>query len=304
MINFGAINIPFNPYIIDFGPFLLSWHGFFTFVAVAAAVILTVRWGRKEGLDGDAILSISVWCIIGGIIGARILHVIDYWELTYSHDLLKIFKVWEGGIAIFGAIIGGFIFGSGYILIRNAGWFLNLWGKYFGFAGEPEKAPLPSVGRLADIAAPALLLAMAIGRLGDIINGEHFATYTTLPWGVVYSHIDSTAVGRAASHPAVAYELIMDLAIFAVIWPLRNRLRPDGMVFVLYGALYSMGRFFISFLRVEDNTYFGGALNEAQIVSLVVILITVPLLVYKAQFVRQGSRRRTAARRAASTSDE
>ena len=294
MSTLGAINIPFSPNIIDFGPFLLSWHGFFTFVAVATAVILTVRWGRKEGLDGDAILSISVWCIIGGIVGARVLHVIDFWSL-YSADPVRIFTVWQGGIAIFGAILGGFVFGAAYILIRNSGWFLAFWGKFLRFAGEPEKAPLPSVGRLADVAAPALLIAMAIGRIGDIINGEHWAKFTDLPWGVVYSHIDSPGAYRAASHPAVAYELIMDLVILAVIWPLRNRLRPDGMVFVLYGALYSIGRFFISFLRVEQNTYFGGALNEAQIVSLIVILIAVPLLVYRAQFVRAPSR--AAARR-------
>ena len=303
MTIFGAINIPFNPNIIDFGPFLLSWHGFFTFVAVATAVILTVRWGRKEGLDGDAILSVAVWCIIGGIVGARVLHVIDFWTL-YSSDPVRIFMVWQGGIAIFGAILGGFIFGAAYVLIRNSEWFLSLWGKYFRFAGEPERAPLPGVGRLADIAAPALLIAMAIGRLGDIINGEHWAKFTDLPWGVVYSHINSPGAYRPASHPAVAYELIMDLAIFAIIWPLRNRLRPNGMVFVLYGALYSIGRFFISFLRIESNTYFGGALNEAQIVSLVVIAVAVPLLVYRAQFVRPSGRSSAAQRNTASADEK
>ena len=285
----GAISIPFNPNIIDIGPFLLSWHGFLTFVAVATAVILTVRWGRREGLDGDAILSVAVWGIIGGIIGARVLHVIDFWSF-YGANPVSILQVWQGGIAIYGAILGGFVSASAYILIRNSRWFLNLWGKYFRFAGEPGKAPLPQIGRLADITAPALLIAMAIGRIGDIINGEHWAKFTDLPWGVVYTHLDSPGVTRAASHPAVAYELLFDLVVLAIIWPLRNRLRPHGMLFALYGALYSVGRFFLSFLRVEANTYFGGFLNEAQIVALVVIVIAIPLLVYKAQFVSPSHR--------------
>ena len=285
----GAISIPFNPNILDFGPFLLSWHGFLTFVAVAVAVILTVRWGRRAGMDGDAILAVAVWCIIGGIIGARLLHVIDFWSI-YAADPLRIVMVWTGGIAIFGAILGGFVGGAAYILIRNSNGFLNLWGKYFRFLGEPERAPLPGIGQLADVAAPALLIAMAIGRIGDVINGEHWATFTDLPWGVVYTHPDSPGYFRAASHPAVAYELLFDLALLAVIWPLRNRLRPPGMVFVLYGALYSIGRFFLSFLRVEQNTYFGGYLNEAQVVALIVIAIAVPLLVAKAQFVSPGRR--------------
>ena len=127
------------------------------------------------------------------------------------------------GIAIYGAILGGFAGGSSYVLIRNSNWFLALWGKYLRFAGEPQKAPLPSVGILADLAAPVLLIAMAIGRIGDVINGEHWAKFTDLPWGVVYTHLDSPGLSRAASHPAVAYELLFDLALLAIIWPLRNR---------------------------------------------------------------------------------
>jgi phosphatidylglycerol:prolipoprotein diacylglycerol transferase len=130
----GAIPIGIDPNIVDFGPFLLSWHGFFTFVAVAVAVYLVHRWGTREGMNSDALLSVSVWAIIGGIIGARILHIIDFWDDFYSHNPLSVLFVWQGGIAIFGAILGGFVGGSLYIIIRNSDWFLRLWGKYFRFA--------------------------------------------------------------------------------------------------------------------------------------------------------------------------
>ena len=129
---------------------------------------------------------------------------------------------------------------------------------------------------------------MAIGRIGDVINGEHFSHATALPWGVFYTHINSAGANRPVSHPAVVYEIILDLLILAIIWPLRNRLRPHGMVFVLYGALYAVGRFFVSFVRVETNSYFLG-INEAQIVSLSIMIIAIPLLVYKAQFVRPAA---------------
>ena len=295
MYILGAIPIGIDPNIISFGPFLLSWHGFLTFVAVAVAVYLVHRWGTREGLNSDGILSVSVWAIIGGIVGARLFHVIDYWGAVYQHNPLWALFIWQGGIAIFGAILGGFAGGSLYILVRNSDWFIKVWGKYFRFAGEPSKAPLPEIGRLADLAAPALLVAMAIGRIGDIINGEHLASFTNLPWGVVYTHPDSPALGRAASHPAVAYEMLFDLVVLLVIWPLRHRLWPPGMLFALYLALYSTGRFFLSFLREEFSSYFLG-LNEAQIVALAVVIVTVPLLVYKAQlvdpsFYRRGERR-------------
>ncbi|MDA0734441.1 MAG: prolipoprotein diacylglyceryl transferase [Chloroflexi bacterium] len=289
MVVFGTISIGMNPNIVSFGPFLLSWHGFLTFIAVATAVFLVHRWGTRDGMDSDAILSVAVWSIIGGIVGARVFHIIDFWDDFYQYNPISIIYVWQGGIAIFGALLGGFTGGALYIIIRNSDRFIALWGKAFRFAGEPNKAPLPSVGRLADISAPAVLIAMAIGRIGDVINGEHFSSFTNLVWGVIYTHPDSPALGRAASHPAVVYELIFDLLLVAAIWPLRNRLRPHGMFFALYLGLYSTGRFFISFLRQEFNSYFLG-LNEAQIVALLVVMVTIPLLVYKAQWVSANPR--------------
>ncbi len=292
----ASIGIGIDPNLINAGGFLLSWHGVFTFVAVAAAVFLVARWGTREGMVADVLYSASMWAIIGGIIGARALHVIDFWGELYQDDFIKVFRVWEGGIAIFGAISGGFVGGSLYLLIRNSAWFLALWRPFSFVFGEPNKADLPRIGHLADVTAPALLVAMAIGRIGDIINGEHWAKVSDLPWAVIYTHPDSPGAGRPPTHPAVAYELLFDLALLAALWPLRKRLRPHGMFFALYAATYSIGRFFISFLREEYNTYFWG-LNEAQIVALIVIIITVPLLVWKAQIVRPsggGARSRPA----------
>ena len=288
MVIPGIIGIGMDPILINAGPFIISWHGLFTFIAVATAVVLTVYWGKKEGMSADAVYSVSLWCIIGGIVGARVVHIIDFWGEIYQHDPVRLLYVWEGGIAIYGAILGGFIGGAIYITSRNSAWFLGVWGRYFRFMGEPERAPLPGVGHLADVTAPALLIAMAIGRLGDVINGEHFAKASDLPWAFVYTNPNSPGYLQPASHPAVLYELLFDLILVAIIWPFRHRLRPHGMFFVMYGALYSVGRFFLSFLRVEANQYFG-ILNQAQVLALLVILVAIPLLVYKAQFVRPTS---------------
>ena len=298
MFLFDSISIGINPNLID-AFFVLSWHGFLTFIAVAVSVFLVVRWGSKEGLNADAVYSVAVWCILGGVVGARVVHVIGTWDF-YQTDPARIFYVWQGGVAIYGAILGGFVGGAAYISVRNSAWFLALWGRYFRFLGEAKAAPLPGIGHLADIAAPAMLISQAIGRVGDIINGEHFANVSSLPWAVVYTHPNSPALGLPASHPAVAYELLMDLVILGVLWPLRKRFRPPGMFFALYLATYSMGRFFVSFLRAEFKEYVG--LNEAQIIALVVMVITIPLLVFKAQLVKtepvQPGRRGRSRRRA------
>ena len=132
----------------------------------------------------------------------------------------------------------------------------------------------------ADLAALGLILAQAIERIGDIINGEHISKVTSLPWGVSYTHLNSPAFGLPPTHPAVAYELLMDLIIFGVLLKLRRRIRPDGSLFLLYLTLYSTGRFFLSFLRLDSNTVFL-SLNQPQWIGLLVLVVAIPLLVFR-----------------------
>ena len=149
------------------------------------------------------------------------MHVVDYWSY-YSANPGSIFAFWEGGLAVWGGILGGAL--TALVFARITGLAL---------------APY------ADQIAPGLILAQAIGRIGDIINGEHFSTPTGLPWGIIYTHPNSPSYGLPPAHPAVAYELLMDLLIFGILWKLRGRFPPGGSLFMLYLALYSFGRFFL-----------------------------------------------------------
>ena len=145
------IEIPIGPNLIALSSFVLSWHGLFSFVAVATAVFLVGRWAPMRGVHPDDIYAIAVWAIIGGILGARAVHVVDNWSF-YQSSPSQIIAIWGGGIGLWGGILGGFLSGAIYAAIR--------------------KHP---VGVIADLAAPAVLFAQTIGRLGDIVNGEHCA---------------------------------------------------------------------------------------------------------------------------------
>ena len=258
------VEIEIGPYLVSAGSFILSWHGFFSFIAVASAVYLVGRWAPMRGVLADDVYSIAVWAIIGGVIGARLVHVVDNWGGFYQHNPTQIVAVWNGGIGIWGGILGGFIGGAAY-----AAW-----------ARHP-------IGVIADMTAPALLLVQAIGRLGDIVNGEHCAKATDLFFGFSWMNPESNVahcdngVGVAVQ-PVIAYEIVWNMLALLIVWRLRGRLKPDGMLFALYLALYAAGRFAITFAR-EDRVWTAG-LQEAHLIALIVLAVTIPLLAWKARF--------------------
>jgi phosphatidylglycerol:prolipoprotein diacylglycerol transferase len=238
------LEINLDPVLIQAGPLIITWHGFFTAVGVLAGISLAVKFGALVGYSEDDIMSVALWGVIGGIIGARLMHVIDQWEF-YARDPLMILRINEGGLAIFGTVVGGPLGGAIYA-----------WRRGF------------SVPKLLDVGAVGLLLGMAIGRIGDIINGEHHGTPASLPWAVKYVHPNTLGQLGEPVHLAVGYEMLMDLAIFGLLVALFGRLPRPSMIFWAYAALYSFGRFFIQFYRTD--TPFIGNLSQAQVLSFIV----------------------------------
>ena len=275
MINALAlltIEIGINPEIRQFGELLLTWHGIFTAVGIAAAVYVGVIFGRRLGFLDDDVYSAALIAIPGGIIGARALYVMERWNTRGLDSFMDIVRINEGGISIYGAILGGIIGGLIYGVIR--------------------KLPLR---RALDVAAFAALTGMAIGRIGDLINGEHFSEVSSLPWAVRYTNLNNPSVlahpdcglgafsidvsQLCAQHPVVAYEMLADLLIFGLIFVAFQLVRKDGIAFFSFILLYSLMRFGLSELRLDSREIIAG-LTTPQVTALFLIPMSALGLLY------------------------
>jgi len=247
------IEIPFDPNI-HIGPLSIAWHGIFTAVGILFGVWLPLRLIRTRVSEDDA-TAVATWGVVGGIIGARIVHVIDAWQY-YIANPLQILLIWTGGIAIWGGAIGGVLAGV-FVAIRR--------GLPIGFG--------------ADAAAPGIALGFAIGRIGDIINGEHWATPCAPPLGLCVGFTHPQTLGQPGPvHLAVAYDMVWNLVSVAGALLLRGRGLPDGLIFWLAAAWYALGRFLLGFLRINDPTYAFG-LREDQIIAVLVMAAAIPMII-------------------------
>lgn len=256
-----AITIGWDPDITEIGGLLITWHGLFTAVGILVGVQLALRIARRTGYDEDDAYTLALIGVPTGIIGARALYVLE--NVDKIDGFWDAFAITEGGISIWGAILGGLL--GPFLFSLWRGWRIAL--------------PL-------DIAAIGLILGQAIGRLGDLVNGEHLAKATDLPWGVTYSHPNSPAFGHSIEvgphHPATTYELLGDLVIFGVLLYLffGPFARRRGLVFFTYIVGYSVMRFFLTYTRVDSAETLGGLLRVPQLVSVVVVLAAIPLLIW------------------------
>ena len=191
LLHLLTITIPWDPNLAKFGPFTLSWHGVFTAIGIACGVYLGARLGRRQGFTEDDAYSIALVGVPCGIIGARGMFVLEN-KIRFEGHWIDVLKINEGGITIYGAIMGGILGSVAYGWVRR----------------------MP-VARGLDCAIFGALLGMAIGRIGDFINGEHIAKVSNLPWAVKYTDPNSpgfafsaSSTGYIARHPATTYEMI------------------------------------------------------------------------------------------------
>src|SRR4029077_13212228 len=249
---FLAITIDLEPNIARIGPFLITWHGVFAVLGILAASRLGLWLGEKDGIDPRRATDGVVWMGVIGLIGARLLYVWENWQL-FAGNPLRMFALTEGGISQWGGLFGAMV--GAYVWARR--------GKF-------------SYWKLIDAAGAATMIGLAIGRIGDVINGEHHGTPTSLPWGVEYVNPATLGEPGLVVHPEVAYEMVLTLALLGALLPFHQRLKarlPDGVLGLIYLAVYAAGRFFLSFYRTDPGVFFG--LRQAQVASLVMVAIAV-----------------------------
>ena len=256
------IQIGVNPEALVLGPLIIRWYG----LSIALGITAIVLWALREvkrgaSLSADTVVMAALVGVPSGIVFSRLLHVLDNWGYyrQFPGEIIGTM-----GLTIWGAVLGAAI----------GIWVYSRFSRFrFGY--------------LADMIAPAILLAQVIGRVGCTLNGCCYGEPTSLPWGIGYTntaslgYFDSQGLAPGGGlHPVPVYEIVYNLILFAVLLKLRGKL-TDGALFAVYLSLYAVWRIAIGFLRTETAYFFG--LNEAQIIGILVLLVTVPWLVMKAR---------------------
>lgn len=258
-----------QPELLSLGPITIYWYGLFMVLSMILGIITTIVIAKRYNINKDQIIDLSFYLIIGGLLGARVYEI--FLELPYYLEQpTEIIKVWHGGLAIHGAIIGGLIALWLFVKMNNN---FNFW-------------------KLSAIVVPALALSQALGRWGNYFNQELFGLPTNLPWGIPIDLINrnNNLVSATYFHPTFLYESIGSIFIFGILILYHyliikkkkinsqdkkvNHFRSTVLIYII---LYSTLRFFTEFIRI-DKTAMWGNIRWPQIISLIFITISLIIL--------------------------
>lgn len=247
-----------NPVLFSIGSFEIRWYSILILLGIIIGYEYVNYEAKKFKAPKDFMFNLTFWCVVFGLIGARLYYVVFNWQL-YSHDVLSILRFWEGGLAIHGGLLFGFI--TMYVYARK----YNV-----------------KLIKLTDIAAPAIIFAQALGRWGNFFNSEAHGPATTL--ATLKSHkivpqfvIDGMNINGIYYEPTFYYEFLWCIIGFIIAIVIKcNKKTKTGTITGFYLIWYSVGRFFIESLRT-DSLMLGG-FKMAQIVSVVLFVIGLIIL--------------------------
>lgn len=250
----SGILLTFDPVLVRVGPVSVRWFGVFLVLAILAGALLSLRRGRARGLPFESMLDVLAVCLPVGLVGSRLFHLMDAWDY-YLMVPEKALALGDGGYSLWGGLAFG---GMAAVMVARV-------------RGLP-------VAILADAVAPGLLLGQAVGRIGSFMNGDHQGLPTSLPWGTMYASsaaaVPDFGVPR---HPTQVYEGLYDVLLLGLLLLVERRAPAHGLLFCLYLALYALGRFLISYLRLDPPFLLG--LQQAQLASIVAFALAVGLAV-------------------------
>ncbi|PMC33994.1 prolipoprotein diacylglyceryl transferase [Bacillus sp. UMB0899] len=251
---------PLDPIALELGPLQIHWYGVIIGLGALLALLIAVRESERRGLHKDTFVDLVLFAIPLAIIGARLYYVIFQWDY-YSQNPGDIIKIWQGGLAIHGGLIAAVITGAVFARVKK----ISFW-------------------KLADIAAPSIILGQAIGRWGNFMNQEahggpvtrEFLESLYLPDFIV----NQMYINGQYYHPTFLYESLWSLVGFIGLMLLRRANFRRGELFLTYVIWYSIGRFFIEGLRT-DSLMLTDTLRIAQVISIVLILIAVGVMIFR-----------------------
>jgi phosphatidylglycerol---prolipoprotein diacylglyceryl transferase len=248
------VKIPIDPVLVTIGGLKIHWYGIMIAIGLYVGIQVALRDSARRGISGEQLMNVALLAAVLGIAGGRLYYVVQNDPSFFLHHPSQIIAVWQGGMAFFGAMFGGAI----AVAISSRRWKIPFWS-------------------LLDVGALGMTIGQAIGRIGNIINGD-IVGYKTNGWGFEYTNPQTFGPLNVPVQPASLYELLISLGLFLLLWNLRKRIHPEGMLAMLYVVLYSVSQFFIFFVR--DNVVVLGGLKQAQVTSLVVIALTLPVIAY------------------------
>lgn len=251
-----------NRVLLDLGFIQIYWYSFFIFVALLIGGTLAIKEARKWNISEEKMINMFFFLIPISLIGARLYYVLFNWSY-YSKNMLEIFEVWQGGLAIHGGIIAGSIFVILYSYAHKI-----------------------SIARMSDILVVSLIIGQAIGRWGNFFNQEAYGAATTLEFLnkfiPVRFIVDGMNIGGVYYHPTFLYESLWCLIGFIVLLIIRRmKYTQMGQITGFYLIWYGVGRFFIEILRTDSLMI--GPLKAAQIMSVIMIILGFVIIVMKAR---------------------